>query len=104
VDSTANVFNKILSTNSDPHLTNILLLIIVIFLCAYILYKACILHNNCITKGPQDKLTIYIRSKLPNAQTIVIKIYSKTNIYICKKKIRTKIYKKNEIIKIKENN
>jgi len=45
VDSTANVINKIDSTNIDPHLTNILLLIIVIILCGYIL-----LHNRCITK------------------------------------------------------
>jgi len=33
VDSTGNVINKIESTNIDPHLTNILLLIIVIILC-----------------------------------------------------------------------
>jgi len=49
VDSTANVINKIESTNIDPHLTNILLLIIVIILCGYILYKAYLLHNKFIT-------------------------------------------------------
>jgi len=37
VDSTANVLNKIESTNIDPHLANILLYIIVIILCGYIL-------------------------------------------------------------------
>jgi len=40
VDSTVNVINKSKPTNIDPHLTNILLLKIVIILCAYILYKA----------------------------------------------------------------
>jgi len=51
VDYTENVINKIESTNIDPHLTNILLLIILIILCGYILYKAYLLHNRCITKG-----------------------------------------------------
>jgi len=46
VNSTANVINKIESTNIDPHLTNILLWLIVIILCAYILYKAYILHKS----------------------------------------------------------
>jgi len=50
VDSTAKVINKIESTNIDPHLTNILLLIVVIILSPHILYKAYILHNKCITK------------------------------------------------------
>jgi len=50
VDSTAKVINKIESTNIDPHLTNILLLIVVIILSAHILYKAYILHDKCITK------------------------------------------------------
>jgi len=40
VDFPAKVINKIELTNIDPHLTNILLLIIVIILCGYILYKA----------------------------------------------------------------
>jgi len=39
VESTANV-NKIESKNIDPHLTNILLLIIFLIWCGYILYKA----------------------------------------------------------------
>jgi len=50
VDSTANVINKIESTYIDAHLTNILLLITVIILCGYILYKAYLLHNKCIIK------------------------------------------------------
>lgn len=50
VDSTANVINKIESSNVDTKLTNILLLIIVIILIAYILYRAYRLHNKCVTK------------------------------------------------------
>jgi len=50
VDSTANVIKKIEPTNIDPHLTNILLLIIVIILCGYIPYKTYLIHNKCITK------------------------------------------------------
>lgn len=49
-DSTANVINKIESSNIDIKFTNILLLIIAIILCAYVIYKAYLLHNKCITK------------------------------------------------------
>ena len=50
VDSTANVINKIESSNIDLQYTNVLLLIIVIIMSAYIIYKAYVLHNKCVTK------------------------------------------------------
>jgi len=50
VDSTANVINKIESSNADLQLTNILLSVIVFVLCAYVIYKAYIMHNKCIKK------------------------------------------------------
>lgn len=50
VDSTANVINKIESSNADLQLTNILLSVIVFVLCAYFIYKAYIMHNKCIKK------------------------------------------------------
>lgn len=50
VDSTANVINKIESSNADLQLTNILLSVIVFVLCAYVIYKTYIMHNKCIKK------------------------------------------------------
>jgi len=75
VDSTANVINKIESTNIDPPLTNILLLIIFIILFGYIFYKAYLLHNKCISKSQAND---QVRSNYIYAQTImiiIIKIY-----------------------------
>jgi len=50
VDSTAHVINKIESKPIDTDLTNILLSIIVFIMSAYILYKAYMYHNKCVSK------------------------------------------------------
>jgi len=55
VDSTANVINKIESKNIDTDLTNILLSIIVFTMSAFILYKAYMFHNKCISKRAINK-------------------------------------------------
>jgi len=50
VDCTADVINKIESKTIDTELTNILLSIIVFIMSAYILYKAYMYHNKCVSK------------------------------------------------------
>jgi len=55
VDCTANAINKIESETIDTHLTNILLSIIVFIMSAYILYKAYMYHNKCVSKRAINK-------------------------------------------------
>jgi len=49
--ATANVINKIELKTIDTDLTNILLSIIVFIMSAYILYKAYMYHNKCVSKN-----------------------------------------------------
>jgi len=50
VDSTANVINKVEATTIDLELTNILLIVIIVVMCANMFYKLYKMHNKCLKK------------------------------------------------------
>lgn len=50
VDSTANVINKVESSNIDLYWVHILLIVIVVIMCANCFYKIYKLHNKCLKK------------------------------------------------------